>query len=124
MRERRRRRERRDHARLTAALCEALGTGDACAVARVLGPGVRVVVDAGGTGLRASPALTADPAAHLVVVLGRPDGRELAVRSVNGAPGIVARRDGTATAVVVASGRVGAAAVVWVVANPDKLREW
>ena len=124
MRERRRRRERRDHARLTAALCDALGTGDACAVARVLGPVARVVVDPGRAGLRAGPALAADPAAHLVVVLGPAEGLQLTVRSVNGAPGIVARRDGAATAVVVASGRPGAASTVWVVANPEKLREW
>lgn len=54
----------------------------------------------------------------------RTPGLELAERSVNGAPGLVARHDGavvTVAAFEVAEGRVTR---IWAVRNPEKLRPW
>ena len=127
MRRAHRRRARHDLAGLAVALCEAYLTGELRAVAAVLGPGARLIVDTGG-----SPAVEGvpgesfglDAVTSLSHVLGDADRLALDVCSVNGAPGMRARRDGDIIAVVALAGRIGAASHVWVMANPEKLGDW
>jgi RNA polymerase sigma-70 factor (ECF subfamily) len=60
----------------------------------------------------------------MVAIADKAPGLELLERSVNGVPGLVARRDGavmTVAAFDVAEGRVSR---IWAVRNPEKLRPW
>lgn len=63
-------------------------------------------------------------AQYMVGIADRAPGLELLERSVNGAPGLVARRAGVV--VTVASFEVvdGIVTRIWVVRNPEKLRLW
>ncbi|MFJ9307738.1 RNA polymerase sigma factor SigJ [Streptomyces cyaneofuscatus] len=64
-------------------------------------------------------------ARYMVAIADKAPGLELLERSVNGAPGLVARRDGTVMTVasfeLADSGRV---ARIWAVRNPEKLGPW
>ncbi|MBK3589634.1 RNA polymerase subunit sigma-24, partial [Streptomyces sp. MBT57] len=64
-------------------------------------------------------------AQYMVAIADRAPGLELLERSVNGAPGLVARRGGTV--MTVASFDVdgdGLITRIWAVRNPEKLRPW
>jgi len=133
-RPRRRGRTRRERARpeaqeaaaLAASLRGAYLADDPAAVARVLGPDVRVVVDDGGAGATPLPVAVgvASGMALLRGVLGEPALLRLEVRPMNGRSGLVASRDGAVVAVVVPTGAAGAVGHLWVVADPRKLGHW
>lgn len=97
----------------------ALREADIERLIHVIGPHPRVTVDTGG-----EPGGTGWPS--LLRALGFADRVPPAweVHPVNGGPGLVGRRDGSVTMVVVLAGCVGAVSDVWIVANPDKLRRW
>jgi RNA polymerase sigma-70 factor (ECF subfamily) len=63
-------------------------------------------------------------AAYMLEFVGRLPDLELLERTVNGQPGLIARRGGT-TATVAAFDVVGDRVVrIWAVRNPEKLRTW
>ncbi|MFJ7243481.1 RNA polymerase sigma factor SigJ [Kitasatospora sp. NPDC098652] len=105
---------------------EAWQSRDIAALVAVLDPAAVMTADGGGlvgTVLRpvAGGALIAQ---YMLAVADRAPGMELLECSVNGAPGLVARRAGvvlTVAAFDVADGRVSR---IWVVRNPEKLRPW
>jgi RNA polymerase sigma-70 factor (ECF subfamily) len=127
---RNRREERERHDRSQAAVVRELRARwlacDVFGVGELLSADVVVIVDGGG-----NASITAEPA-H-----GIRAGRELLERvisaypgcavdeqSVNGRPGLVARRDGTVVAVVAVRAWQRRAVDVLIVLNPDKLRSW
>ena len=104
---------------LAAEVLAAVTAADVDRLIRAVGPQPRITVDSGqeqdGAGwpllLRALGfAAPARPAWRL--------------RSVNGGPALVGSRERSVVVVVVLAGAVGAATDVWIVANPDKLRQW
>ncbi|MYV67889.1 RNA polymerase subunit sigma-24, partial [Streptomyces sp. SID2131] len=105
---------------------EAWETKDIAALVGLLDPAAVMTADGGGmvgTVLRPVEG-GARIARYMVAIADRAPGLELLERSVNGAPGLVARRDGVVATVAsfdVAEGRV---ARIWVVRNPEKLRPW
>ncbi|MDN4614056.1 hypothetical protein P5G50_06265 [Leifsonia sp. F6_8S_P_1B] len=125
-----RRRRRRWHdelalARLVAGFRDAYAMEDLAALARILGPWVRIAVDAGEQATAPPPALGVIAVIGLLhQVLGPPGDLTLEVRSVNGGPGLLVTRCGDPVAVVVLRGRVGAVTDLWVVADPGKLLRW
>ncbi|UJP08707.1 hypothetical protein L2X99_09220 [Microbacterium sp. KUDC0406] len=46
------------------------------------------------------------------------------IASVNGVPGLVLAREQTVVAVLTAEGRSALISRIWMVCNPDKLRQW
>lgn len=112
--------------RAVEAFLRALVEGDLAGLVDVVGANPRVVVD---TGEADDPAARADPPAGWCLLsrtlgLGRPSPVRWESCSVNGAPGLVGRREGRVVTVVVLSGRAGEITDVWIVANPEKLRHW
>ena len=101
-------------------------THDVDALLTLLDPEAIVVADGGG---RAKAALrpvegSEKVARYLVGILAAMPGLSLRPSTVNGAPGLVAERDGTELTVFafhVAAGRIQR---IWAVRNPDKLRLW
>ncbi|MFC8173590.1 RNA polymerase sigma factor SigJ [Streptomyces sp. NPDC057325] len=105
---------------------EAWETKDVAALVGLLDPAAVMTADGGGTvGTVLRPVEGGTRVArYMVAVADRAPGLELLERSVNGVPGLVARKDGvvvTVAAFDVADGRV---ARIWVVRNPEKLRPW
>ncbi|NEA50161.1 RNA polymerase sigma factor SigJ [Streptomyces sp. SID10815] len=106
---------------------EAWETKDITALVGLLDPAAVMTADGGGmVGTVLRPvAGGARIAAYMVAIADRAPGLELLERSVNGAPGLVARRAGAV--VTVASLDVSADGLVtrvWVTRNPEKLRPW
>ncbi|CAL9672706.1 MULTISPECIES: RNA polymerase sigma factor SigJ [Streptomyces] len=101
-------------------------TKDIAALVDLLDPAAVMTADGGGragTVLRPVEGGTRI-ARYMVAIAEQAPGLELLERSVNGAPGLVARRDGvvvTVAAFGLAEGRVSR---IWVVRNPEKLRPW
>ncbi|MFG3111375.1 RNA polymerase sigma factor SigJ [Streptomyces tendae] len=99
---------------------------DIAALVDLLDPAAVMTADGGG---RAGTVLRPIEgggriAPYMVAIADKAPGLELLERSVNVAPGLVARRDGvvvTVAAFDVAEGRVSR---IWVVRNPEKLRPW
>ena len=106
---------------LLAGACQA---ADLAGVESVLAPDVVAVCDGGG--LVAAPDQPVRGAVEVArLLLGLLAGTLLSHSTVNGLPGLVARRtDGTALAVLVATGSPLEIATLWIVLNPDKLRRW
>ncbi|MFE7894995.1 RNA polymerase sigma factor SigJ [Streptomyces sp. NPDC057412] len=105
---------------------EAWENKDIAALVGVLDPAAVMTADGGGlvgTVLRPVEGGTRI-AQYMVAIADRAPGLELLERSVNGAPGLVARRGGVV--VTVASFEVvdGIVTRIWVVRNPEKLRLW
>ncbi|MEU3055385.1 RNA polymerase sigma factor SigJ [Streptomyces griseus] len=105
---------------------EAWQNKDIAALVDLLDPDAVMTADGGGLvgaalrpiegGTRIAP--------YMVAIADRAPGLELLERTVNGAPGLVAVRDGAVVTVAsfdVAEGRV---ARIWVVRNPEKLQPW
>ncbi|WP_431278689.1 hypothetical protein [Leifsonia poae] len=105
-----------------AAACEAR---DVVALASILDPEVFVVVDGGGLGsITAPPARgIADGLGLLLRMLASESG-PLTEHPVNGAPGLVIRRDGVVVAVISLAVERDVVQRVWIVLNPDKLESW
>lgn len=105
---------------------EAWETKDIAALVDLLDPAAVMTADGGGmvgTVLRPIEG-GARIAQYMVALAGKAPGLELLERSVNGVPGLVARRAGVVMVVAsfdVVDGRVTR---IWVVRNPEKLRPW
>ncbi|MEU7984825.1 RNA polymerase sigma factor SigJ [Streptosporangium canum] len=105
---------------------EAWETKDIAALVDLLDPAAVMTADGGGmvgTVLRPIEG-GARIAQYMVALADKAPGLELLERSVNGVPGLVARRAGVVMVVAsfdVADGRVTR---IWVVRNPEKLRPW
>ncbi|MCL7366465.1 MULTISPECIES: RNA polymerase sigma factor SigJ [Streptomyces] len=105
---------------------EAWQTQDIAALVDLLDPAAVMTADGGGVaGAALRPVEgAARIARYMAAMAERAPGLELLERSVNGAPGLVARRDGavaTVAAFEVAGDRVTR---IWAVRNPEKLRPW
>ncbi|MFD8436345.1 RNA polymerase sigma factor SigJ [Streptomyces microflavus] len=106
---------------------EAWERKDIAALVDLLDPAAVMTADGGGlvgTVLRPIEG-GARIAQYMVAIADRAPGLELLERSVNGAPGLVARRGGTV--MTVASFDVdgdGLITRIWAVRNPEKLRPW
>jgi hypothetical protein len=113
-------------AALAAVFRDAYRNDDPLVLARLLGPGVCVVVDTGGlAGAARGPAEGVTASLTLLrITLGAPATLRLHLRSVNGRPGLLAVRDGRVLAVLALEGRPTAVDCVWVVTNPEKLTSW
>jgi len=92
----------------------------------MLDNGIRLVVDSGGTVPEATEPVRGRVTALRMLrrALGDPTALELAARSVNGRPGLIGRRDGRVVAVIALDGSRGRVREAWVVTNPDKLTAW
>lgn len=105
---------------------EAWEAKDITTLVGLLDPAAVMTADGGGlvgTVLRPVEG-GAHIARYMVAIADRAPGLELLERSVNGVPGLVARRAGvvmTVAALDVCDDRV---ARIWVVRNPEKLRPW
>ncbi|MER5385193.1 RNA polymerase sigma factor SigJ [Streptomyces sp. NPDC002688] len=105
---------------------EAWQTKNIAALVDLLDPAAVMTADGGGmvgTVLRPIEG-GALIARYMVAIADKAPGLELLERSVNGVPGLVARRAGAVTTVAsfdVAHGRVTR---IWAVRNPEKLRAW
>ncbi|MFJ4837226.1 RNA polymerase sigma factor SigJ [Streptomyces sp. NPDC088746] len=105
---------------------EAWETKNIAALVDLLDPAAVMTADGGGmvgTVLRPVEG-GARIAQYMVAIADKAPGLELVERSVNGSPGLVARRGGAVLTVAsfeVADGRVTR---IWVVRNPEKLRPW
>ncbi|MFF4169980.1 RNA polymerase sigma factor SigJ [Streptomyces sp. NPDC001744] len=105
---------------------EAWENKDIAALVALLDPAAVMTADGGGlAGAALRPVEGgADIARYMVGIADRAPGLRLLERSVNGAPGLVAVREGSVVTVAsfdVADGRVSR---IWVVRNPEKLRSW
>ncbi|POX51031.1 RNA polymerase sigma factor SigJ [Streptomyces sp. Ru72] len=105
---------------------EAWETKDIAALVGLLDPAAVMTADGGGmvgTVLRPVEG-GARIAQYMVAIADKAPGLELLERSVNGVPGLVARRAGVVMTVAsfdVSDGRVTR---IWAVRNPEKLRPW
>ncbi len=104
----------------------AVSSSDIPALVVLLDPAAVMTADGGGlVGTALHPVEGgARIARYMVAIAETAPGLELLERSVNGMPGLVARRDGvvvTVASFAVADGRVSR---VWAVRNPEKLRPW
>ncbi|MFI6328570.1 RNA polymerase sigma factor SigJ [Micromonospora chersina] len=107
-------------------LKKAWETRDIAALVAVLNPAAVMTADGGGmVGTILHPVEgAAHIARYMVAIADWAPGLELLERTVNGVPGLVARRAGVVETVAsfdVADGRVTR---IWVVRNPEKLRPW
>ncbi|MFH8803021.1 RNA polymerase sigma factor SigJ [Streptomyces sp. NPDC017936] len=105
---------------------EAWEAKDIAALVGLLDPAAVMTADGGGVvGAVLRPVEGgARIARYLVAIADQAPGLELLERSVNGAPGLVARRAGVVMTVAsfdVSDGRVTR---IWAVRNPEKLRPW
>ncbi|MET7803534.1 RNA polymerase sigma factor SigJ [Micromonospora chersina] len=105
---------------------EAWETRDIAALVALLNPAAVMTADGGGmVGTILHPVEGgAQIARYMVAIAERAPGLELLERTVNGVPGLVARRAGlieTVASFDIADGRVTR---IWVVRNPEKLRPW
>ncbi|WP_051713862.1 RNA polymerase sigma factor SigJ [Streptomyces sp. NRRL WC-3626] len=105
---------------------EAWESKDIAALVGLLDPAAVMTADGGGlAGTAPRPVEgAARIARYMVAVAERAPGLELLERSVNGVPGLVARRAGgveTVASFEISEGRVTR---IWVVRNPEKLRPW
>ncbi|MEV0439260.1 RNA polymerase sigma factor SigJ [Streptomyces spectabilis] len=115
-----------DRAAVVRHVKEAWESKDIAGLVGLLDPAAVMTADGGGmvgTVLRPVEG-GARIAQYMAAIADRAPGLELLERSVNGMPGLVARRAGavvTVAAFDVCDGRVGR---IWVVRNPEKLRPW
>lgn len=106
-------------ATLAAEVLAAVTAADVDRLIRVVGPQPRITVDRGQEQDGAGWPL-------LLRALGFAAPTRTAWRlcSVNDGPALVGSRERIVVAVVVFDGAVGAVTDIWIVANPDKLRQW
>ncbi|MGW4195181.1 RNA polymerase sigma factor SigJ [Streptomyces sp. NPDC005004] len=115
-----------DRADVVRRVKEAWEAKDITTLVGLLGPDAVMTADGGGlAGAALHPVEgAARIAQYMLAIADRTPGLELLERSVNGAPGLVARRSGAVLTVAsfdVLDGRVSR---VWVVRNPQKLLPW
>ncbi|MEW2624880.1 RNA polymerase sigma factor SigJ [Streptomyces sp. NPDC048106] len=114
------------HAEAVRRVKEAWEARNVAALVGILDPAAVMTADGGGVAGAALRPVEggARIAQYMVAIADRAPGLELLERSVNGTPGLVARRAGVVLTVAsfeVADGRVSR---LWVVRNPEKLRPW
>ncbi|MEU5189012.1 RNA polymerase sigma factor SigJ [Streptomyces klenkii] len=105
---------------------EAWETKDIAALVALLDPAAVMTADGGGmVGTVLHPLEGgARIAQYMVAIADRAPGLELLERSVNGAPGLVARRAGVVATVAAFDVSDGRVTRIWAVRNPEKLRPW
>ncbi|MFF9576474.1 RNA polymerase sigma factor SigJ [Streptomyces rubiginosohelvolus] len=105
---------------------EAWESKDIAALVDLLDPAAVMTADGGGlVGAALRPIEGgARIAQYMVAIADKAPGLELLERSVNGAPGLVARRDGVVMTVASFDLTDGRVTRVWAVRNPEKLRPW
>ncbi|MFB7301162.1 RNA polymerase sigma factor SigJ [Streptomyces rubiginosohelvolus] len=105
---------------------EAWERKDIAALVDLLDPAAVMTADGGGlVGAALRPIEGgARIAQYMVAIADKAPGLELLERSVNGAPGRVARRDGVVMTVASFDLTDGRVTRVWAVRNPEKLRPW
>ncbi|QII06437.1 sigma-70 family RNA polymerase sigma factor [Rhodococcoides fascians A25f] len=115
-----------EHDRLVRAFAAASGSGSIAALTAVLAPEVSLVSDGGGKISAArNQVLGSDRVARFIRgITAKSTELDGSIEPVNGASGIVFRRDDTVFAVVGFRIAGGVVANVWIVLNPDKLRHW
>ncbi|MGW3335720.1 RNA polymerase sigma factor SigJ [Streptomyces rubiginosohelvolus] len=99
---------------------------DIAALVDLLDPAAVMTADGGGlVGAALRPIEGgARIAQYMVAIADKAPGLELLERSVNGAPGLVARRDGVVMTVASFDVTEGRVTRIWAVRNPEKLRPW
>lgn len=102
-----------------AALAAAITSGDAAGVRRLLDHDVTMIVDGGPLELGGEVIGRDATAAEL---LSSPS--DLSTVGINGAPGLVARRDGRVVGTLSAVTRRGLITTIWSVRDSEKLRHW
>ncbi|MFJ3643415.1 RNA polymerase sigma factor SigJ [Streptomyces sp. NPDC090108] len=105
---------------------EAWESKDIAALVGLLDPAAVMTADGGGmAGAALRPVEGgASVARYMVAIADRAPGLELLERSVNGMPGLVARRAGVVVTVAAFGVRDGRVDRIWVIRNPEKLRPW
>ncbi|KFK88201.1 RNA polymerase sigma24 factor [Streptomyces sp. JS01] len=105
---------------------EAWERKDIAALVDLLDPAAVMTADGGGlVGAALRPIEGgARVAQYMVAIADKAPGLELLERSVNGAPGLVARRDGVVMTVASFDVTDGRVTRIWAVRNPEKLRPW
>ncbi|MFK8844360.1 sigma-70 family RNA polymerase sigma factor [Streptomyces sp. Ac-502] len=105
---------------------EAWEAKDIAALVGLLDPAAVLTADGGGlAGAVPRPVEGgARIAPYLAAVADQAPGLELLERSVNGVPGLVARRAGVVVTVAAFDVSGGRATRIWAVRNPEKLRPW
>ncbi|GHJ56409.1 RNA polymerase sigma factor [Nonomuraea sp. TT08I-71] len=105
---------------------EAWETRDIAALVALLNPAAVMTADGGGmVGTILHPVEGgAQIARYMVAIAERAPGLELVERTVNGVPGLVARRAGVIETVASFDVADGQVTRIWVVRNPEKLRPW
>ncbi|WP_060877858.1 sigma factor-like helix-turn-helix DNA-binding protein, partial [Streptomyces scabiei] len=105
---------------------EAWEAKDIATLVALLDPSAVLTADGGGlVGAVLRPVEGgARIARYLVALADRAPGLELVERSVNGVPGLVARRAGVVMTVAAFDVRDGHVTRIWAVRNPEKLRPW
>jgi RNA polymerase sigma-70 factor (ECF subfamily) len=110
---------------LVRAFARACEMEDVGGFAVILRHDVTVVVDGGGVAVTAEPVQGAGVAVGLLLrVLWTIPDSIWAVQSVNGSPGVVARRERKVIAVVGLDARRARISAVWLILNPQKLEHW
>ncbi|MFD5693832.1 RNA polymerase sigma factor SigJ [Streptomyces rubiginosohelvolus] len=105
---------------------EAWESKDIAALVDLLDPAAVMTADGGGlVGAALRPIEGgARIAQYMVAIADKAPGLELLERSVNGASGLVARRDGVVMTVASFDVTDGRVTRIWAVRNPEKLRPW
>ncbi|MCX4726691.1 RNA polymerase sigma factor SigJ [Streptomyces sp. NBC_01306] len=105
---------------------EAWETKNIPALVDLLDPAAVMTADGGGTAGAALRPVEggARIAQYMVAIADRAPGLELLERSVNGTPGLVARRAGVVMTVASFDVADGQVTRIWAVRNPEKLRPW
>ena len=112
-----------DQDRVTAAVCAACRSGDVAQLRSLLAPEVTAVIDTGGSyRVDPTPHCGVEALSRLLAGFFEP-GLQVAECSVNGATGLLVRWRERVVAVVVLDVAGGQVHHVWVVLNPDKLRQ-
>ncbi|MET0965289.1 MAG: sigma factor-like helix-turn-helix DNA-binding protein [Nakamurella sp.] len=101
----------------------ACSAGDVTRLERLLDPEVTVQTDHGGTA-RSIDNVRGAPAAAALLIELLADEQKLSEQSVNGGVGLVLRQSGHVVGIVLVNTRNDLVLDVWIVTNPDKLRNW
>lgn len=105
---------------------EAWESKDIAALVGLLDPAAVMTADGGGMVGTVLRPVEGGPriARYMAAIADRASSLELLERSVNGLPGLVARRDGAVVTVAAFEGDGDRVTRIWVVRNPEKLRPW
>lgn len=115
-----------DRAEAVRQVKEAWQAKDITALVGLLDPAAVMTADGGGVAGAALHPVEggARIAQYMIAIADRAPGLELLERSVNGTPGLVARRAGVVLTVAAFDVHDGHVTRIWAVRNPEKLRPW